>query len=366
MRIVCKLMRWPVKKKKFFSIVFAVILAVLVVFIIVIFSMFRNELNAIKTIKKISDDKNLYTMEYNGDYGFEAFLEAGGASSDNEVAKFLSRYISKGYYTYDIEGTKNGCSTIAAVNSEGKFMFGRNFDWIDCTSMIVKTKPEKGYASISTVNLDFLGYNKDYQPSGIINSFLALGAPFVPLDGMNEMGLCIADLIIEDAGETHQNTEKIDLTTTTAIRLILDNAATVEEAINLLEQYDMHSSNGAMHHLAIADSYGNSVVVEYIDNEMYVTPTQFVTNFFLTDGKNYGFGSESSKIRFNILSDIYNQNNGVLEEDDIKSALISVCQSKSFDPGWISQWSIVFNQSDKKIKFYHYEDYDKEYVFSID
>ncbi len=175
-----------------------------------------------------------------------------------------------------------------------------------------------------------------------------------------------ADLIIEDAGETHQNTEKIDLTTTTAIRLILDNAATVEEAIKLLEQYDMHSSNGAMHHLAIADSYGNSVVVEYIDNEMYVTPTQFVTNFFLTDGKNYGFGSESSKIRFNILSDIYNQNNGVLEEDDIKSALISVSQSKSFDSGWISQWSIVFNQSDKKIKFYHCEDYDKEYVFSID
>ena len=40
-----------------------------------------------------------------------------------------------------------------------------------------------------------------------------------------------------------QNTEKPDITTTTAIRLLLDQAATVEEAIALLEQYDFNDSS---------------------------------------------------------------------------------------------------------------------------
>ena len=47
--------------------------------------------------------------------------------------------------------------------------------------------------------------------------------------------------------ETHQQTEKPDLTTTTAIRLLLDQAANVDEAVALLGQYDMNSSIGSSH-----------------------------------------------------------------------------------------------------------------------
>ena len=52
--------------------------------------------------------------------------------------------------------------------------------------------------------------------------------------------------------------EKVDITTTTAIRLMLDKAADVEEALALLEQYDMHSSAGSCYHFQISDARGKS------------------------------------------------------------------------------------------------------------
>lgn len=353
------------KKKKIAVIIPSVILALILIFIATMCFLFRKEIHVIGTIEKINDDKNLYTMEYSGDYGFEKFLAEGGAGSAEEVAGFISKFISKGLYNYELQETDNGCSTIAAVTSSGEYVFGRNMDWADCTCMIVITAPKNAYRSISTVNLDFLGYSEDYQPDSFANSFLALGAPFVPLDGMNEMGLCVADLVIEDMGETHQDTGKPGITTTTAIRLLLDYAATVEEAIELLSQYDMHSDIETMHHLAISDISGRSVVIEYVNNEMIITETPIVTNFLLAESENYGLGSEASKSRFDILLDIYDSNNGILEGDEIKSALIAVNQSNGFDPQWSTQWSVVFNQSTGKAIYYHCEDYNIKYDFKI-
>ena len=77
-------------------------------------------------------------------------------------------------------------------------------------------------------------------------------------------------MLEEDTAETHQQTDKPDLTTTTAIRLLLDRAATVDEAISLLRQYDMNSSIGLAHPLSLSDASGKRVVVEYVDDEMLV------------------------------------------------------------------------------------------------
>ena len=93
------------------------------------------------------------------------------------------------------------------------------------------------------------------------------------MDGMNEKGLCVAVLMIEDRPAFSQDTGKPDLTTTTAVRLLLDRAASVEEAVELLSGYDLHASAGMMVHFSIADASGRSVAVEYIDNEMRVVET---------------------------------------------------------------------------------------------
>ena len=117
---------------------------------------------------------------------------------------------------------------------------------------------------------------------------ITLAAPYAPLDGINEKGLAVAVLRIADE-PTDQDTGKTDITTTTAIRLMLDKAATVDEAVSLLEQYDMHSSAGSCYHFQLADAAGNSAVVEYIDNEFVVLKAdegyQMATNFLLSDKK---------------------------------------------------------------------------------
>ncbi len=102
---------------------------------------------------------------------------------------------------------------------------------------------------------------------------------------MNEKGLAVSVNMIQDSATIDQNTDKPDITTTTAIRLLLDKAGTVKEALELLGQYDMHASVGMMVHLAIADASGSSVAVEYIDNEMIVTETPVVTHFYLAEGE---------------------------------------------------------------------------------
>lgn len=356
--------------KKGIKIILAAVAILLVVAVaggVGLFLMFQKELRAISTIQKLNSE-NLYAMEYEGDYGLDDLLEAGGAASSSELAAFISRRISKGFYTLDAEFTEAdfGCSTIAAKNAAGEPMFGRNFDWEDCVAMVVTAMPKDGYKSISTVNLDFLGYNKDNLPEGTMNSMLALGAPFAPLDGINEAGLCIADLMVNNMDATAQDSGKPDITTTVAIRLILDKAATVDEAVALLQQYDMHSDIGVMHHMAIADTSGRRVVVEYLNNEMIVTETNIVTNFALADNDHPEKRTKNSVERFSILQGIYDVNGGVLEAAEIKDALLAVSQTTGgFEPDWSTPWSIVCNQAKLEMTLYHRENYDKGYVFTL-
>lgn len=78
---------------------------------------------------------------------------------------------------------------------------------------------------------------------------------------------------------------KSKLATSLLIRLVLDSAATTEEALELISQYDIFSSNGRDYHFIISDASGNSVAVEFDcdspGRETVVTPTQAITSFFI-------------------------------------------------------------------------------------
>ena len=142
---------------------------------------------------------------------------------------------------------------------------------------------------------------------------LAIAALYVPMDGVNEAGLCVADLEVNEGGMKEIDTKKPDLTVTTAIRLLLNHAATVEEAIDLLEQYDIHASGGISHHLAVSDESGASASLEFVDGEMAVVDTNCITNFNLTNGDKAA-GGESSQKRYELLCSVYKENNGTLSD----------------------------------------------------
>lgn len=319
-------------------------------------------LNAITLTSEITElEKGFSAVQFEGDDGFEEFLAGGGASSDGQVVKFLSSHLLA---DFDILGSLFGCSTIAVDSPSGDRLFGRNFDWQTCDALVVVSKPATGYASISTVNLDFIS-----QSGGVTGAVLRMNdvrtqaALYAPLDGMNEAGLAVSVNMIQDAATIDQNTDKPDLTTTTAVRLLLNKAANVEDALALLGQYDMHASMGMMVHFALADTTGRSVAVEYVDHEMIVTETPVVTNFYLADGPKQGIGTRQSHERYDTLMQTLS-NEKTLEMEGVRDALDSVSKD-NFGEFESTEWSIVFNLSQGAAHYYHRENYTKRYTFAL-
>lgn len=104
----------------------------------------------------VEPEEGLTAVRFDGDYKFADFLAQGGASSDGEVVGFLAENLLDGVSLDGIMGNIFGCSTLAAADSEGRVLFGRNIDWNHCDAMVVASYPKDGYASISTVNMDFI------------------------------------------------------------------------------------------------------------------------------------------------------------------------------------------------------------------
>ena len=308
-------------------------------------------------------EDGLSAVRYEGNYGFDEFLAQGGAASDQAVAEYLTSSISDGGLRVLLGGNPFGCSTLSVAGQEGGYLFGRNFDWENCNAMIVSSKPENGYASVSTVNTDFI------QAGGLDTSRLpdqiqAIVGLYAPLDGMNEKGLAVSVNMIQDSDTISQDTGKPDITTTTAVRLLLDRAATVQEATELLNQYDLHASMGMMVHFAIADAEGNSVTVEYVENEMSVVETSVVTNFYLTEGEKYGIGTEQSHKRYNTLLDTLHVKT-IMAETDVRDALDSVSKH-NFGEFESTEWSIVMNQQTKDLVYFHRENYEHGYRITVE
>lgn len=320
------------------------------------------EETAITLTSEITElEDGLSAVQFEGNDGFEAFLAGGGASSDAEVVEFLSSHLLEDFNI--LEGLF-GCSTIAAESPEGERLFGRNFDWQTCNALVVSSKPENAYASISTVNMDFISQSGGISGAVLrLNDVRTMAALYAPLDGMNEAGLAVSVNMIQDAATINQNTDKPDITTTTAIRLLLNQAANVEEALTLLAQYDMHASMGMMVHFALADTTGRSVVVEYVNNEMLVIETPVVTNFYLADGEKKGIGTAQSHQRYELLNQALSEQQ-TMDMQEVRDALDSVSKDNfgEFDS---TEWSIVFNLNSGIAHYYHRENYENPYIFKI-
>ena len=321
---------------------------------------FKDQYQALSSIHQVAPD--FYEMTFRGDYGVNDFIAQGGVRSDADLAPFLQQFLSHGLMPAagtEVNADDFGCSTLCApMRGESGFLFGRNFDWErKGETIVVRTFPKDGYASISTSKLDFFNVQMPADTSDVLARMPILAAIYVPLDGINEKGLCVADLVAVDTLKTAQERGNLSVTTTTAIRLLLDKAATTQEAIQLLSSWDMHSSINWAHHLAISDASGESVVVEWVNNEMQVIPSAAVTNHYLSPlRENVGVGNTFAR-RDSLCSRLDKLQ--TMAVDDMKELLKDV----SFDD--YTDWSIIFNTSNLSATYYLRTDYNHPYVFSL-
>lgn len=346
---------------KTIKIIVIAIVALIVVAIVCMGCMFRHQYAAAQSVEQVGE--KMYTMTYEGDYGLDEFIEQGGASSPKDIAAFVCNHLFYGLVSADATSEKFGCSFITAKNKDGNVLTGRNFDWPNCQSpiAIVHTHPDKGYASVATSCITFLGFSNDWQPKEVSDKMALIAAIYAPLDGMNEKGLVVADLVAGDHTKTAQHTGRPNITTTSAIRVLLDKAANVKEALALLESFDMHSDIDYSHHLAISDAAGGSVVVEWVDNKMLVAETPLCTNHYLAESrlKDYSIYSEDSHRRYDCMKQMRDSLTTMTSNDVMES--IRRVASKE-----MTRWSVVFDSKTLTATYYQYGDFDKPYATKVE
>jgi len=210
------------------------------------------------------DGYPLYVLRLEWDYGFSEYLRTGRLD-----VRFTSLSPS--------------CTCLAA-GAEGEALFGRNFDFPANPALLLYTDPPDGYASVSMVDLGYFGYSMSNLPDpdrGIEN---VEALPYLPFDGMNEHGLAVGMAAIPHAEPPH-DPGKVTIGEIQVIRLLLDRARDVEEALGLLGAYNVEMTDPHIHYL-VADRSGASAIVEFVGGEMKVIrggePWQVMTNFIVT------------------------------------------------------------------------------------
>jgi hypothetical protein len=179
--------------------------------------------------------------------------------------------------------------------------------------------------------------------------------PYFVVDGMNEKGVGagILQLTIE---EPHQDNGKPDLLVFCAIRGILDYCASVDEALVLLESYDIHSDLGN-YHLFITDKSGRYVVVEWLDGEMVVTEHPCCTNSVIAPGEFYDMGDPDS--RKGTIESCLGSDHVVTEEEAME--ILDKVHNKR-----MTEWSCVYNLEDFTVSICLDADYSKVYTFGVE
>lgn len=336
----------------------------LLILLVVLLILFWNELRSLASLKKI-DDYGMYQMVYYGDYGFDDFLKVG-AASDADIEAFVTSRLLKGL-PIDLGVTGDGCTAFVTKNDKGEILFGRNFDFYYAPSLQLFTTPENGYASVSTVNLSFAGYSEEHLPDGsVFNRFLTLAAPFLPFDGINEKGVAIALLAVPEAQPPY-NVDHVTLNTTTAIRLVLDKAATTDEAVELLRQYNIYFSGDVTCHYLISDANGHSVIVEYYDHAIQAVETEeeylIASNFIAYNDLNIGEGFTEFE-RYDTVLTVIEENSGMLEEDKAIDLLAEVgVMNGETDK---LQWSVLYNLTTGDGRIFAHRKIDNITYFHLD
>lgn len=399
--------------KKILLTVLAVIVVLLVLAFAGVWAVWHNEISSVASIRMLRErnddhlDGAVYSMEVKGDFYLDDFVAQGGVSSDTELIQFITDNITHGVVNLNMTAPEIGCSSFTATAENGDALFARNYDFSKTNAMLVFTEANEGrHATISTVDLQFLGIDVDQDMTGLMDKVICLAAPYAPLDGINDAGVSCGIYMTYQGGEetvaTSQDTDKPDFTSTTLLRLILDYADSVEEAVEIASSYDLHDSANTSYHYMVADSTGKSAILEWTNDSAVDTTDndgsqrtlkvvyndqdsaigereaasnyQVVTNFVLQPGYYDGVPAENKKgaDRYDRLYQELQATDGVVADEQAAMDILQAVGRRGWDnddKNSCTVHSAVYNLTQKTVLWVTNENYDDPgavFTFSLD
>jgi hypothetical protein len=255
------------------------------------------------------------------------------------------------------------CSLFTVLLDENNLLYGRNFDWQFSPALLLFTTPPEGYSSVSMVDIEYLGFDRntadDITTLPFEGQMNLLDAPYLPFDGMNEYGLAIGMAAVP-SGDMQPDTNKETIGSLGIIREMLDHARTVDEAVEIMQSYNIDFEGGPPIHYLMADATGKSVLVEYFNGEMYILenegPWHLATNFLRSSVANPEGGNYW---RYNTIATQLTKTAGRIDVQDAMQLLADVAQSNT-------QWSIIYQMSSGTINVSMGQQYQDMYQFQLD
>jgi hypothetical protein len=265
----------------------------------------------------------------------------------------------------DAESPAWACSLFAALGDEDSMLYGRNFDWRYSPAVLLFTDPPDGYASVSMVDIDYLGFEDDVvrrlTDLPLEKRQALLYTPFMPFDGMNEYGLVIGMAAVPESEMPHDG-EKRTLDSLEVIREMLDHARDVDEAVGVLRSYNVDWGGGPPLHYLLADASGGAILVEFYRGEMVLLPGEDVpvpgyhlaTNFLRSSVESAG-GVCS---RYDRIIRRLSETEGSLTLPDAVDLLSRVSQPNT-------QWSLVYEISSLDVNVAMGGQFNELHTFSV-
>ena len=317
--------------------------------------MLFNHIRTILSVKKVTD--GVYTMKNLECTDTGGMLDSGSGTVTDLINWIMDNHLYGMNIKFDESNFRIGCAAFAATTPEGDHLFGRNFDYPETDIVLIHSNPEGSYESIGIADLGVLGVGQTYplSPDSPIGKMYMVITPYLVVDGMNEKGVG-AGILELNMEETHQDNGKPDLLIFCAIRGILDNCASVDEALAFLDSYDIQSDLNATYHLFLTDRTGRYVVVEWLGNEMVVTEQHSCTNSVIAPGEYYDMGDPDERI--DIIEECLGSDSIVSEQEAMQ--ILDNAKSEM-----LTEWSCVYNLENFTVNICIDTDYEHVYTFSV-
>ncbi len=336
----------------------------------------------LQSLRDLDGIGGFYELDYTADYKLDECIEYEAVTMPKLGLFTAEKLFDEPVPESIMAKYGSGCSAFAAKTPEGDCIVGRNFDYAhpdDIAAAVIHTHPSGGYKSVCMVDAYWVGCKRNFYNDGVTDLSAIMMFPYAIMDGMNEKGFSISVLHLDGAG-TMQNTGKTGIATSVAMRYLLDNAVDVADAVAKLKEFDMKvpMPNQGNYHFFLADAEGNSAVVEYVfqpgeelPNTMDVVDgARYVTNFYVSPKMaehEYGGKSNHGRDRYDILGNALKDNGGVLTEEQAMSALSAASQPKNPEKLTSNtQWSVVYNLTDKTATVSTLRNYDRSWSFGLD